>query len=154
MRDTQGCLWCACGAEAIGRSGLCRRCRRRRHLSLSSFGGLRERVLARDERRCRACGESEPAQVLVHHRRPGLQRERLLLTLCRSCHVRVHATLRPRYGFPLALRRLWREQHRTLAVQVELPFAAAAGAVSAGEQAVLFAAACASSAKLPYESKA
>lgn len=58
--------------------------------------------------------------VLVHHRRPEVDQIRWLLTLCRRCHVRIHRTWRPAYGFPELLRVLWREQHADLAEQLEL----------------------------------
>ena len=117
----QDSLWCPCGALEVNRRGLCRRCDRLRRLSREHFGGLRERVLLRDEARCRCCGEFEIQRLVVHHRRPGANSIRLLLTLCRACHVRIHRTWRPRFGFSGELRLLWREQYPDLAEQRELP---------------------------------
>jgi 5-methylcytosine-specific restriction endonuclease McrA len=114
----QTSLLCGCGSPDLFRRGLCRRCERRARLSREHFDGLREFVLARDGHQCQACGELASDKLLVHHRRPG-NRLPNLLTLCRACHVRVHRTWRPRFGFasvPL-LRRLWREANRGLAEQ-------------------------------------
>ena len=114
----QTSLLCGCGSGQLFRRGLCRRCERRARLSRERFDGLREIVLARDGRQCQACGELDPAKLLVHHRRPG-NRLPNLLTLCRACHARIHHTWRPRFGFastPL-LRNLWREANRGLAEQ-------------------------------------
>jgi hypothetical protein len=58
---------CACGKRPIELKtlGCCRRCYDRRHHSLRFFSGMRERVLERDDFRCRACGAESP--LLVHH---------------------------------------------------------------------------------------
>ncbi len=111
---TQRALLCGCGA-APG----CVRCRRRARLSRENFEGLREAVLRRDDWQCQCCGEVERALLLVHHRRPGWNREQWLVTICRACHVRVHLTFRPRFSG--LLRRLWREAHRGLPEQRVLP---------------------------------
>ena len=114
----QEALWCSCGSLVINRRGLCARCNRRKRLSREYFGGLREQVLERDGR-CLACGSLD--NLLVHHRRPGVNLLRWLATLCRACHTRLHATWRPRYGrLSPTLRVLWREQFPTLAEQREL----------------------------------
>ena len=84
-------------------------------MSQENFGGLREAALQRDGYQCQACGELDLAQLLVHHRRPGVHELRFLITLCRRCHTRVHHTWRPRFlGF---LRRLWREANPDMAEQ-------------------------------------
>jgi len=98
----------------------CARCLRRRRLSLEKFGGLREAALARDGYRCRTC---PAAAALVHHRRPGVNELGWIVSACRACHCRIHHTYRPPFGFPPALRALWREQWPGLAEQRELPFA-------------------------------
>jgi hypothetical protein len=46
------------------------------------YGGLRETVLNRDGRRCRACQNLEPRQLAVHHRVPGVSKLELMITLC------------------------------------------------------------------------
>lgn len=128
----QDVLWCSCGCTLV--NGTCARCNRRQRLSEENFGGLRERVLARDGWRCRACAEID--DLLVHHRRPGVNLMPWLITLCRRCHLRVHHTWRPAYGGwransrttrPLnkyrvdgLLRELWREVHPDLAEQLPL----------------------------------
>ena len=134
----QDSLWCHCGATPVNRRGLCRRCDRQRRLSEERFGGLRERILLRDASRCRCCGEGEFRRLVVHHRRPGANSIRLLITLCRTCHVRVHRTWRPRFGFPPELRVLWREQYPKLAEQRELPLYGPRLAVVSFHQAGLF----------------
>jgi 5-methylcytosine-specific restriction endonuclease McrA len=99
--------------------GFCRRCYDARRHSLLRFAGSREHVLARDGYRCTGCGSD---RVLVHHRRSGIRP--VLATLCVVCHNRVHKTWRPRYGrLNRWLQELWREQHRDLAEQLELPLA-------------------------------
>jgi hypothetical protein len=75
-------------------------------------------VIARDEGCCRACGAHR--DLLVHHRRPPHNELRWLAALCRSCHTRLHRTLRLRFGFPAELRLLWREAHPGLAEQLDL----------------------------------
>jgi hypothetical protein len=58
---------CACGSRiALKNLGCCRSGYERRHHSLRSFGGLRERVLVRDRFRCRGCGKR--SALIVHHR--------------------------------------------------------------------------------------
>lgn len=113
----QGALWCGCGREEINSRGVCPTCARREKLSRENFNGLRGRVLARDGY-ARCCGET--ADLLVHHRRPGWNQSRLMITLCRRCHARIHSTLRPSYGFPEELLAFWREIHRDVPVQLRL----------------------------------
>jgi len=125
-RIQQNALWCACGSLVVNAHGRCARCNRRRRLSQEGFGGLREQVLARDDWRCRVCLLFD--DLLVHHRKPGVNETRWLITLCRPCHTRIHATWRPPFGwhsraFPPALAQLWREAHPDLAEQLPLPFA-------------------------------
>jgi DNA-directed RNA polymerase subunit RPC12/RpoP len=117
---TQESLWCSCGNQVINAAGRCATCDRRRRLSLEAFDGLREAALERDGYRCRNCGNAD--DVLVHHRRPGVNVLRWLISLCRGCHSRVHATWRPWYGFPALLLQLWREIHPELAEQRVLPW--------------------------------
>ena len=85
---------------------------------------MREDVLARDEHRCVACA-AEPERPHVHHRRPGANDDSLLVTLCPTCHARVHlyASL-PAFWVPPVFAALWHEQHPEAALQLQLPFAA------------------------------
>jgi hypothetical protein len=46
-----------------------------------------------------------------------------LITLCISCHVRLHRSHRLRYWVPEALLGLWRELHPAAPLQLQLPFA-------------------------------
>jgi 5-methylcytosine-specific restriction endonuclease McrA len=115
---SQESLWCSCGCTVVNRHGRCARCQRQQKLSREAFGGNRDRALTRDGRRCQGCGGVK--DLLVHHRQPGLDFLRLLITLCRSCHTRIHRTYRPQFGFPAELRNLWREAHPDLAEQLEL----------------------------------
>lgn len=116
----QESLWCSCGSLLVNRHGRCAGCERRRRLSLERFGGLREAALLRDRYRCRHCRTRD--DLLVHHRRPGVNVLRLLITLCRRCHSRVHNTLRPQYEFPALLLTLWRESHPGVAEQQVFPW--------------------------------
>jgi hypothetical protein len=97
-------LW----AKAIELTTLqyCSSCYDRRYRSLRLFGGLRDRVLKRDEFRCRGCGAR--SRLLVHHR-DKQNEEELLLTLCIGCHIRVHHSYGFRRWLPATLLRLWRE---------------------------------------------
>ena len=124
----QTALWCrVCGAEAKLIAGYCSRCYAQRRRDRVYFGGLRAQVLARDNYHCQACGRRGEGKrsLAVHHRRPGISRERWLVTLCLGCHARVHRLLFWRRRFskslPLALL-LWREQHPGAPEQLLLDF--------------------------------
>lgn len=60
------------------------------------FGGLRQRVLERDKNSCQMCFSTK--SLVVHHK-DGVGRNSIdphnnidnLVTLCRSCHMKVHA---------------------------------------------------------------
>jgi hypothetical protein len=133
-RTPQQALWCVCGAAKLAAHGLCARCYARRQRDRAYFAGLRETVLARDHHCCQVCHRPEapldpsqrplggPSFLVVHHRRPGISRERLLISLCPACHARVHrlaAVLRP---LPALLLTLWREQHPRGVEQLLLDF--------------------------------
>ena len=115
----QVALLCGCGSPELYRRNLCRRCERRDRLSREHFAGLREEALRRDDWQCQVCGAFG---YIVHHRRPGFNRLRFLLTLCLRCHARVHRTFRPRYAFATNpfLYQLWREVHRATPKQTLL----------------------------------
>jgi hypothetical protein len=121
----QESLLCGCGASAV-RGGFCAKCERRQRLSDEYFGGLREQALRRDGYRCQVCGEMDPALILVHHRRPGVDLLVFLLTMCRRCHVRIHMTRRPSFVFATFefLASLWREVNPTVPEQRLLALAA------------------------------
>ena len=109
-------LCCPCGCTTLYRSGLYEFCYNRGRRS--RFGGGRERVLERDHRTCRVC--YSPAPLVVHHRRPS-NRSSSLITLCRTCHARLHR-LRAidRWG-PDLLETLWAEQRPGCPRQLQLP---------------------------------
>jgi hypothetical protein len=118
-------LLCACGRRRIELKtlGCCRLCYHRDYHSWRRFGGLREAVLKRDQRRCRACGAAK--RLIVHHR-TGNNAEQLLITLCIRCHVRLHRTRALRHWVPEPLLELWRELKPDAALQLQLPLATAA----------------------------
>jgi hypothetical protein len=118
--NAQTALLCGCGSPDFLGRGFCPVCARRQRLSREHFDGRREAVLIRDNRQCRVCGAFDPEELLVHHRRPGVDADALLITLCRPCHVRVHHIRRP----PLVwfenqrlLLQLWEEINRGLPLQ-------------------------------------
>jgi hypothetical protein len=111
---------CSCGAKTVELKtlGCCRSCYDRQYRSRRLFGGLRDRVLKRDEYRCRGCGAR--SRLLVHHR-DSRNEEELLLTLCIGCHMRVHHSFGFRHWLPAMLLRLWREWHEGEPIQYQLP---------------------------------
>lgn len=140
--DGQQALLCGCGSAELFRRGFCRTHYWADQRSQQRFGGWREQVLIRDGRHCLACGEFDPAQIVVHHRMPDIHRLPWLLTLCRACHARIHHTWRPRYGMSELLRTLWREQYRGAPEQLELAlFSASLTAWDSAYQVSLFEAA-------------
>ena len=57
-----------------------------------SYEGLRQQILRRDGWRCQSCGAM--SNLEVHHREfrghSGADVEENLITLCTTCHARVH----------------------------------------------------------------
>jgi 5-methylcytosine-specific restriction endonuclease McrA len=57
-----------------------------------SYGSLRQQILRRDSWRCQSCGTM--SNLEVHHRQfrthSGADSEENLITLCATCHARVH----------------------------------------------------------------
>lgn len=57
-----------------------------------SYESLRQEILRRDAWRCQSCGTM--TNLEVHHREfrshSGVDSEENLITLCTSCHARVH----------------------------------------------------------------
>lgn len=125
-RGRQHGLHCPCGRAKITALGLCATCYSLKRQDREYFGGLREQVLARDRKRCRACGTPGTGKrtLAVHHRRPGVSALPLLITLCPGCHARVTHTLVLAHDWPELLRVLWREQHPHAHEQRRLNFAA------------------------------
>lgn len=140
----QTSLLCGCGGDVTldAHNGqqtacaLCPYCARRARHNQERFSGNREAVLRRDGYQCQLCGALDAGRLVVHHRRPGHNRTKDLITLCRACHVRVHFTARPSFAFVShqARRQLWRELHRRAPEQRVLPI----GETVAGEQAKFF----------------
>ena len=100
--------------------GFCRTCYDRRRRSARNFGGYRDRVLARD-RCCRVCCASR--SLVVHHRRPGVNRPLWHIALCRPCHVQVHRRRQLPGVYSELFFRLWRELHPAWPAQLCFPFA-------------------------------
>jgi len=113
---------CSCGRDFSWAGGLCRACYRARAHSRQRFGGLREEILERDGRLCRACGAA--GRLHVHHRKPGINDRELLITVCAGCHTRLHRLAALRIWIPELLVALWAEQHPGVPVQLQLPVAA------------------------------
>jgi hypothetical protein len=124
----QFALWCrSCGASATLVRGFCAPCYAAQRHDLLHFGGWRGRVLERDRFSCRVCGEGN-RRLHVHHRRPGVSREKLLIALCPAHHAQVHR-LPGRDGIHPARRAdRWREQHPGAPEQLFLDFGREAAA--------------------------
>jgi len=120
---SQVSLFCRCG-ELPTVGGSCRACYHRAWRSEAHFGGNRARALSRDGHKCRACGaERKP---VVHHRRPGENGTRLLITLCAACHARVHRLAALRVWLPPFVVALWEEQHSGAPRQLQFDLAGTA----------------------------
>lgn len=113
----QRSLWCPCGRAEIHARGLCRACYEDWRRDEEHFAGLRDQALARDGA-CLVCFALK--QLLVHHRRPGVNQLQWFATLCHGCHNRVHHIRRIWYGMNPNLRQLWLEVHRGQPLQLEL----------------------------------
>ena len=62
----------------------------------SYFGGLRRKVLERDNFACTDCGKEYPTfRIAVHHRDTNKKNNTMenLITLCCSCHAKAHVKL-------------------------------------------------------------
>jgi hypothetical protein len=108
-----------CGSAGLCARGLCRACYNGYYRSQLYFSGFREEVLARDGWRCRVC--SLPTNV-VHHRRPGKNHPRYLISLCPAHHAVVTRLLLLDHTLPPLLFLLWREQHPVAPEQLLLPW--------------------------------
>jgi hypothetical protein len=115
------CFRCTVGTPRI--RGWCRRCYDSFYRSERYFAGLREEVLARDGNRCCVCHGRE--KLVPHHRRPGVNDPRWLITVCAVCHAKLHRSLRLKRYEPSLLLELWAEQHPDCPRQCQFPFEAA-----------------------------
>src|SRR5277367_520698 len=59
-------MFCPCGRSEILALGLCSSCYSMKRQDEENYGGLREAVLDRDQRRCRACPNIERHKLCVH----------------------------------------------------------------------------------------
>jgi hypothetical protein len=109
--NLQRAILCRCGSTKILALGLCSTCYTLKRQDEEYYGGLREAVLDRDDRRCRACPNLKRQKLAVHHRVPGVSRLELMITLCLGCHAKVTRTQFLQDNWPQLLRVLWREQH-------------------------------------------
>jgi hypothetical protein len=107
--------------------GWCRACYDQHRRSALLFGGHRDAVLQRD-RCCQLCVAEErrviPSPLVVHHRRPGVNRPQLQIALCPRCHVRLHRRRQLPGVYSEVFFRLWRELHPGVPAQLRLPLAA------------------------------
>jgi hypothetical protein len=119
-------MHCRCGNEKILARGLCATCYTLKRQDDEYFAGLREKVLERDDHRCRGCGKPgrNKRSITVHHRVPGVSKIELMISLCPGCHAKVERTKMVLSEMNPLLLVLWRERHPTGQEQVMLNFAA------------------------------
>ena len=116
------CLSCGCTNHLVRQH--CRRCYAVARRDQRYFSGLRQNCLARDRYSCAVCGQTgnKQSHLHIHHRRPGISKLALLITLCPVHHSIVHhRRILSEDCYPL-LAQLWREQHPRGAIQCILPF--------------------------------
>ncbi len=113
MKFLQRSMHCPCGNPKVLALGLCSTCYTLKWQDDEYYGGLREAVLERDGYPCRVCDASgrDKRSIIVHHWAPGKSVLRLMISLCPSCHAKVHRTIAVLSEMPLLLLELWREQH-------------------------------------------
>jgi hypothetical protein len=114
-------IFCPCGRSKILALGLCASCYSMKRQDEEYYGGLREMVLDRDERRCRACPNLERRKLCVHHRKPGVSKLEFMITLCTRCHAIVERTQMVLGEMTPLLLILWREKHPDGKEQLYLP---------------------------------
>ena len=114
-------MFCPCGRSEILALGLCSSCYSMKRQDEENYGGLREAVLDRDQRRCRACPNIERRKLCVHHRVPGVSKLDLMITLCTACHAIVERTRIVLGEMTPLLLVLWREKHPEGKEQLYLP---------------------------------
>ncbi len=126
-RLVQRSICCPCGNDKLLALGLCATCYTLKRQDEEYFGGHREEILARDGHRCAVSGcttlKRGKRSLAVHHRMPGNNDPKLMITLCLACHAKVTRTRFLRREWPQLLRILWREQHSKGHEQVVLNFA-------------------------------
>jgi hypothetical protein len=114
-------MFCPCGRPKILALGLCSSCYSMKRQDEENYGGLREVVLDRDQRRCRACPNIERRKLCVHHRVPAVSKLDLMITLCTACHAIVERTQIVLGEMTPLLLVLWREKHPEGKEQLYLP---------------------------------
>jgi hypothetical protein len=112
---------CACGWSKILGLGLPPLVYSIKRQDEQCYGGLRETVLNRDGRRCRACPNLEPRKLAVHHRVPGVSKLELMITLCARCNAIVERTHIVLSEMTPLLLILWREKRPDGNEQLYLP---------------------------------
>ena len=111
---------CGCLERTVEKAGLCRPCYARQYRSRRFFKGLRVDVLRRDRNACRACGSRH--QIVIHHRKLGVNATDCLITLCSGCHARIHRSYVLRCWVSAITLELWREIHKTSPMQLQFVF--------------------------------
>ncbi len=83
--------------------GLCKKCHRELFENIHRFGGKKELIYKRDSFQCQHCGMTMDEslnkwnlKLSVHHFDKNIYNtsENNLITLCRSCHAKLHPPLR------------------------------------------------------------
>lgn len=119
-------ICCPCGSDKILALGLCATCYTLKRQDAEYFGGHREEVLARDGYRCAMPGcttlKRGERSIAVHHRKPGNNDPKLMISLCLACHAKVTRTQFLCREWPQLLQTLWREQHPRAHQQTMLDF--------------------------------
>lgn len=138
-RQLQRSFCCPCGNNKVLALGLCATCYTLKRQDEEYFGGYREEVLARDGCRCAVPGctilKRGKRSVAVHHRMPGNNDPKLMITLCLACHAKVTRTQFLCREWPRLLRVLWREQHPSGHEQTAIDFS---GTMSTAKRVPLF----------------
>ena len=127
-KPVQRALSCRCGRPSVFASGLCATCYTLHRQDERYFGGQREAVLERDKYTCQGCGRhgGRIRSIGVHHRRPGVSKRRLMISLCPGCHARIHRTKVLRREMSETLKGLWRELNPHAPEQLRLELRGAA----------------------------
>jgi len=96
---------------------LCRKRTRENQLKLNDkkrFGGLRSQVLERDKHKCRLCGKdiSGKNMAVIHHKDENKSNNtmRNLISLCKTCHPKIHYSLKEHQFTSQQLKKLWEKR--------------------------------------------